>query len=91
MSSSTWGTLSGSSFGITVAPTTAETRPKSPSGLIVTQAVQTKDGWLGQVIVDTEIVWESDLDEDSEAAVQIANGRVVEAFQQLFRSVDGQA
>lgn len=49
-----------------------------------TQAVQTKDGWLGQVIVDKEIVWESEAYDDSEDAIQDANTQVVEVFRALF-------
>jgi len=81
--------VSGSSYGITFSPDTSETRPRTPSGLIVTQAVQTKDGWLGQVIVDKEIVWESEPGDGGEAAVGAANRRVVEAFRQMFQPVDG--
>lgn len=86
MSTSTfgYGTLTGSNYGITFAPTTGEKAPKTPSGLVVTQAVQTKDGWLGQVIVDKEIVWESDTTPDGEDAIRAANTRVVEAFKTLF-------
>ena len=77
-------TLSGSNYGITFSPDSGEKAPKTPSGLIVTQAVQTKDGWLGQVIVDKTIVWESDLDDEGADAIQAANSRVVEAFKALF-------
>lgn len=73
-----YGTVSGASYGITWSPELAETRPKTPSGLIVTQAVQTKDGWLGQVIVDKTIVWESAPAEDGEAAIHAANSHVVD-------------
>jgi len=85
LSTYAYGTVSGSSCGITLAPQAADEKPRTPSGLIVTQAVQTKDGWLGQVIVDKEIVWESAPDEDGQAAVQAANSRVVEVFRQLFQ------
>ncbi len=84
MSTTTFGTLTGSNYGFTITPDTGSKAPKPPSGLVVTQAVQTRDGWLGQVIVDKEIVWESDRYEDGEDAIQSANGRVVEAFKTLF-------
>lgn len=61
-------------------------RPKTPSGLIVTAAVQTKEGWLGQVIVDKEIVFESGACDEADAAVEIANKRVVDAVKALFAS-----
>lgn len=79
-----YGTVSGSSYGFTVAPERNDERPKTPAGLIATQAVQTKDGWLGQVIVDKQIVWESDEHEEGEDAVQAANGRVVQVLKALF-------
>ncbi len=54
--------------------------------MIVTQAVQTKDGWRGQVIVDKEIVYETTPVKGSagEDAVQAANRRVVDAFKAMF-------
>lgn len=84
MSISTYGTLTGSNYGITFSPSTGDAAPRTPSGLIVTQAVQTKDGWLGQVIVDKQIVWESPLKGDGGDAIHTANGRVVDAFKELF-------
>lgn len=87
--SGTYGAVSGSSYGITVTPTTAESRPRPPAGLIATQAVQTRDGWLGQVIVDKEIVWESSPEQDGEDAVRAANTRVVSAVKTLFEILDG--
>jgi hypothetical protein len=86
MSTYTYGTLSGSSYGITFNPGTSEERPKTPSGLIVTQAVQTREGWLGQVIVDKEIVWEGGVSDEGEDAIKAANARVVEVFKTLFGS-----
>ena len=80
----TYGTTAGSSYGITISPSTNDERPRTPSGLIVTQAVQTRDGWLGQVIVDKGIVWESAATRDGDDAIQAANRRVVQAFKVLF-------
>ena len=37
-----------------------------PKGLIATRSVQLKDGWVGQVTVAEEIVWESEPFEDAE-------------------------
>lgn len=80
----TYYTLTNSSSGFTVSPSTDAASPKTPSGLIVTRAVETKDGWLGQVIVDKEIVWETDAEDRSKDAIQAANARVVEAVKALF-------
>lgn len=85
MSTYSYGTLTGSSYGMTIKPVTDDAKPKTPSGLIVTQAVQTKDGWLGQVIVDKEIVWESIPELEGEDAVQAANSHVVTAIKALLQ------
>lgn len=85
MTTLTYGTVAGSTYGITLSPKTDDdARPRTPAGLVVTQAVQTKDGWLGQVIVDKEIVWEGAPQPEGEAAIQDANARVVQAFKALF-------
>lgn len=82
---STYATLTASNYGFTISPSTTDHKvPKAPSGLVVTQAVQTKDGWLGQVIVDKEIVWEGAAEEDGEDAIQAANAKVVQVFRALF-------
>jgi hypothetical protein len=78
-----YGTLTGSTYGFTLSTAEAE-RPQTPAGLIATQAVQTKDGWLGQVIVDKTIAWESAPFEDGDDAIKAANARVVERVTQLF-------
>jgi hypothetical protein len=88
MTTTSWGAVSGSSYGITLAPERTETRPTAPRGLIVTQAVQTKDGWLGQIIVDKAIVWESLPHDEGEEAVAAANTRVVEVLRQLFQATN---
>lgn len=89
-SSTTYGTLAGSSYGITFTPDlNREKHPETPSGLIVTQAVQTMRGWRGQIIVDKDIVWESDPQEDGKEAVQTANARVVQAMKTLFEIQSG--
>lgn len=80
-----YNTISTSGTGITFTPTKATERPKTPPGLIVTNAVQTKDGWLAQVIVDKEIVFEELVtDGGAEDAIDAANTRVVRAFKDLF-------
>jgi hypothetical protein len=86
MTTLTYGTINGSTYGMTLLPESAETRPRTPAELIVTQAVQTKDGWLGQVIVDKEIVWEGSAVSDGDEAVRAANARVVQAFKALLAS-----
>jgi hypothetical protein len=64
---------------------------RTPEGLLVTRAVQTKEGWKGQIIVDKNIVWESedghrgeDDFEGEKLALAEANKRVVNALGDLF-------
>ncbi|GAA4849566.1 hypothetical protein GCM10023403_10360 [Pseudonocardia benzenivorans] len=83
-SSTFYSTISGSGFGLTIPAEKTADRPKTPPGLIATQAVQTAGGWLGQVIVDKQIVWESTAHDDSDDAVDAANKRVVDALRALF-------
>lgn len=56
----------------------------APKGLFNTRAVQVRDGWLGQLIVDTEIVYESDLHESGENAVNDANSFLIDRIKRLF-------
>lgn len=80
-------TLANSAYAITFSPNTVDSRPKTPSGLIVAQAAQTKAGWLPQVLVDKAIVWEGEPEEDGDAAVGAANARIVEAIKRMFQLV----
>lgn len=74
---------------LSVAPTEPM---KTPTGIIVTRSIETKDGWIGQVIVDKTIVWESEGFQDNDenhqtgerSAVKAANDRVVGALTRLF-------
>lgn len=79
-----YGTTAGSTYSITIDPTMGTERPKTPAGLIVTRAVETKDGWLGQVLVDKEIVHEEGPYDDGEPAIRAANRCVVETVKGLF-------
>ena len=62
----------------------------APRGLICTRAVETRGGWIGQVIIDTEIVYETPPitgEEDAgEMAQQEANSYVIERVKALFNS-----
>jgi hypothetical protein len=83
---STW---SGSNGGITIQGVTTEPM-RTPSGLLVTRAVETQLGWVGQIIIDKVIVWESapcDPDEDKTGerkALKEANERVIARLRKIF-------
>ena len=87
MSTQWYGTTSG--LTLNVAPTEPI---KTPTGIIVTRSVETKDGWVGQIIVDKTIVWESEGFQDDDEkhqtgeriAVKAANDRVIGALTRLF-------
>lgn len=53
-------------------------------GLITTNAVKVRRGWLGQVSVDQKIVWETDPQEKREAALELADQRVETVLGRLF-------
>lgn len=78
-----WGTISNGSYGVTLTTQQGDT-PQTPSGLLLTKAVETKRGWIGQIIVDKEIVWESAAFDEVKPALEEANGRVVERVKRLF-------
>lgn len=84
-------TLTGNSWsGVSVPVEQGEKPVPAPKGLIVTRAVQTKSGWVGQVIVDTDIVYESSpfLDSDSgrgsSLALEDVNQYVVDRVKRIF-------
>lgn len=55
-----------------------------PVALFYTRAVQTKEGWLGQLLIDGEIVYETSVGEDGEFAVVQANAFLIERIKSLF-------
>jgi hypothetical protein len=80
-------TLVSSGNGLTVSTDTDRARPRTPEGLIVTTCAQTKAGWVGQIIVDKEIVWEGQAWSGSGGsgdAIDHANRTLVHVIKQLF-------
>lgn len=85
----TWGSSTNYS-GFNVPP--GENKPAhTPSGLLITRAVQVVGGWVGQIIIDKNVVWQSDTqqgedDEESteDKALKEANDRVVNVLGTLF-------
>jgi hypothetical protein len=78
--------------GIALQAESGERPKETPEGLIVTRAVQTKAGWVGQVIVDKQIVheteaWGNDPDDDSDNrtdAIREVNTYVVDAVKRML-------
>lgn len=67
-----------------VLTTTAAEPVTTPKGLLITRSVETKEGWVGQIIVDKAIVWESAPMEDQHDASAEATSRVVARLKKLF-------
>ncbi|MCW2902227.1 MAG: hypothetical protein JWO67_4492 [Streptosporangiaceae bacterium] len=88
MSDYGYGTLASNGSTITLTPTISSGTPKTPPGLIVTAAAQTKRGWLGQVIVDKQIVFETPPFSNADQAIDAANKRVVDAISSLFLALE---
>lgn len=94
MSNLSYGTISGGNYTISVPVTEGGRPPATPSGLIATRAVEIKDGWLGQVIVDKTIVAETTAivgEDAAEVALEKANRRVVDAIKGLFVTTEAGA
>lgn len=72
------------STGITLATGTGKVPERTPTELIATRAIEAKDGWLGQVIMAGEIVWQSEPQKNSRDALKKVNRRVHEAFKRLI-------
>lgn len=77
-------TITGSGTSFNLNPVRGSVPAKLPAALIATKAVQTKDGWFGQVIVDKKIVWESGSVSSGDIAIELANGHVVEKITGLL-------
>lgn len=93
MTTMQWTTLSssGNSFNLPVNQGGSPEPP--PKGLLATRAVEIKDGWIGQVLVDREIVWESDAiteadvgdnERPGDVAQDLANDAVLNRIKRLF-------
>ena len=70
--------------GLTWAPSETERPKQTPKGLLVTRAVETADGWLGHLIIDGAIVYETKPHLDSDEALADVNGRVVARLKKVF-------
>jgi hypothetical protein len=83
------GITYGTNYSWTVAADKGSTPKDAPEALVHTRAVETKAGWIGQVIIGGAIVWESlamggDADTGGRAAQQAANTKVIQVFTDLF-------
>lgn len=71
--------------GITLSAGVSAEPSAVPKALIATRAVQTKEGWRGQVIVAEDIVWESDYGSGfAHQAEEEATYRVIDRIKRLL-------
>lgn len=76
--------------GMEISPHRGDKPEPAPRQLIATRAVQTKAGWVGQVIIDAEIIWETEPwaeegdESPADAAIREANTYVVDRIKRLF-------
>jgi len=59
----------------------------TPTNLLATRAVEAKDGWLGQIIMAGEIVYQTKPQRSSGAALRRVNRRIHDAFRRLIVGV----
>lgn len=74
----TWNT------GILVPSGSSPEPARAPKGLIVTRAVELQEGWVGQVIVAEEIVWQGDPFAQAADAEEDATYHVIVRVKSLF-------
>lgn len=82
MNASSYGSTMTS--GIVLSAGESPAPAKAPKALIATRAVQMKDGWVGQLFVAEEVVWESDPQETADDAEQAATARVLKRVKKLL-------
>jgi hypothetical protein len=78
------GTGTFSYNGVTLTTGIGETPKPPPKDLIATRAVESQDGWLGQIIMLGEIVYETKPQETSQRALGKVNQRVHNRFRRLI-------
>jgi hypothetical protein len=70
--------------GITLSAGTSPEPARVPKGLIATRAVEVKGGWVGQIIVAEDIIWQTPKRSKAEDAEQEATKRVIERVKGLL-------
>jgi hypothetical protein len=65
------------SNGIMVSAGASPAPLAAPKGLVVTRAIETKEGWVGQIIVADVIFWESKVFKKAQDAEEAATKRVI--------------
>lgn len=72
------------STGLVFDTKTGERPAPTPRELVATRAVEAKDGWLGQILMSGEIVYETRPQKTSQKALGKVNTRIHNAFRRLI-------
>ena len=72
------------STGIAFDTKTGEVPARTPKELVATRAIESKDGWLGQIIMSGEIVYETKPQQTSQKALGKVNRRIHDSFRRLI-------
>lgn len=99
-SNSTWGTytIAAPMDRLSTGEIHNQGKPAAPpKGLISTTGVQTKAGWIGQVVVhgvivhETQPIFSDDPDQDRDDAMEAVNRYVLDRIRDLFADRSGEA
>lgn len=83
-SNATSGATTWSYSGIVLDTKDGELPAKTPKELLATRAVESKDGWLGQIIMSGEIVHQTEPQETSGEALEEVNSHIHKRFKKLI-------
>lgn len=70
--------------GMILDTKTGERPAKTPTELLATRAVESQDGWLGQITMSGEIVYQTKPQETSEDALEEVNTHIHKRFKKLI-------
>jgi hypothetical protein len=84
MNSTSAANLTFTSTGMVLDTTTGQAPARTPKELIATRAIESKDGWLGQIIMAGEIVHQTKPQPTSADALGKVNRRIHNAFKRLI-------
>lgn len=75
------------STGLVFDTKTGESPARTPRELIASRAIEAKDGWLGQIVMSGEIVYQTKPQETSQKALLKVNRRIHNSFRRLITGI----
>lgn len=73
--------------GIALDTATGKRPEPTPKELIATRAIEAKGGWLGQIVMSGEIVYETKPQKTSQKALLKVNRRIHDSFRRLITGI----